>query len=61
MRASIVKIIGAGASIVLAGATLVRGDILYKNTSFDTGTNLNFVNNQQIGQQIWLGTTTPSI
>jgi hypothetical protein len=60
MRASFLSMIGAGAGIVLASATLVRGDILYQSTTVDTGTNVNFANNQLIGQQIWLGTTTPA-
>jgi len=59
MRASFLNTIGAVAGIVLAGAMLVRGDILYQNTTVDTGINLNFANNQQIGQQIWLGSATP--
>ncbi len=59
MRASFLNVFGAVAGIVLAGATLVRGDILYQNTAVDSGINLNFANNQQIGQQIWLGSATP--
>lgn len=61
MRASFLSMIGAGAGIVLASATLAGGQpILYQSTTVDTGTNVNFANNQLIGQQIWLGTTTPA-
>lgn len=57
MRTSFLNIIGAGAGIILASATLVCGQpVLYQSTTVDTGTNLNFANNQEIGQEIWLGT-----
>lgn len=57
MRANLLSIIGAG--FILATAALVHGEILYQNTTVDTGENLNFPDGQTIGQQIWLGTTTP--
>jgi hypothetical protein len=61
MKASFLNIIGAGAGIVLASAALVSGQpILYQSTTVDTGTSMNFPNGATIGQQIWLGTTTPA-
>jgi len=47
------------AAIVLAGVVASRADVLYQDTTVPTGNYLTFANNQQIGEQIWLGTLTP--
>ena len=57
MRTSFLNIIGAG--IIMASATMVRGDNLYIASTTDTGTSLMFPNNQELGQEIWLGTAAP--
>ena len=50
---------GAVAGLVLAGNVGVRADVLYENTTTPLGYSLIFPNNQQIGQEIWLGTLQP--
>ena len=57
MKKLFLKALGIG--IVLSSAAGVRGDLLYDNTTTDTGSVLTFPAGQQIGEQIWLGTLTP--
>jgi hypothetical protein len=60
MKRFFLKAICAGAGIVLAGSVGVRADLLYQNTTTQTGSILSgFVNGQQIGEEIWLGTLLP--
>src|ERR1039458_9900690 len=56
MHTLLLKAMGAGAGIILASSAGVRGATLYQNTTTPTGQVLNFPNNQEIGQEIWLGT-----
>ena len=56
MKRLFLKAMGAGAGIILASSAGVRGATLYQNTTTPTGQVLNFPNNQEIGQEIWLGT-----
>ena len=57
MKRFILKVMCAGAGIILAGSADLRADsILYENTATNLGYNLGFNNNDIIGQQIWLGT-----
>lgn len=50
----------AGAGIVLAGSVVVRADLLYQDTTTQTGSILTLPNNgDQVGQEIWLGTLVP--
>jgi hypothetical protein len=57
MKKSILKVMCAGAGIILAGSAGVRADtFLYENTATNLGYNLNFNNDDVIGNQIWLGT-----
>jgi hypothetical protein len=60
MKRLFLKAMAACAGIILAGTVGVRGVTLYQDTTHPTGQVLNFPNNQEIGQEIWLGTgTTP--
>lgn len=59
MNKLFLKAMGAGAGIVLMGSALVRGDTLYQNTATPSGQVMVITNNQQIGEQIWLGPTVP--
>ncbi len=59
MKISFLKAITAVTGIVLAGNVGVRGDTLYQNTANPSGQVMNLGNNQQIGEQVWLGPTVP--
>lgn len=59
MKISFLKAITAITGIVLAGNVGVRGDTLYQNTANPSGQVMNLGNNQQIGEQVWLGPTVP--
>jgi hypothetical protein len=59
MKISFLKVITAVAGIILAGNVGVRGDTLYQNTVNASGQVMNLGNNQQVGEQIWLGPTVP--
>ena len=57
MKRFILKVMFASAGIILAGSAGLRADTtLYQNTATYLGYNLGFNNNDQIGEQIWLGT-----
>jgi len=58
MKRILLKAITAGAGIILASSAGVRGANLYNNTATMVTPQyvLNFPNNAQIGEQIWLGT-----
>jgi hypothetical protein len=57
MKRFILKVMCAGAGIILAGSAGVRADtLLYQNTATSLGYNMLFNNGDVIGQQIWLGT-----
>jgi hypothetical protein len=55
MKRLLLKAMAAGAGIVLASSVEVRGLTVYQNTSTNTGQVLNFLNGQEMGEQIWLG------
>jgi MYXO-CTERM domain-containing protein len=59
MKTSFLKATTAVAGIILAGNAGVRGDTLYQNTANPAGQVMNLNNNQQVGEQIWLGPTVP--
>jgi hypothetical protein len=59
MKRLFLKALVAGAGIILAGSVGVRGDVLYQNTASPNGQVLNLGNNQQVGEEIWLGTWAP--
>jgi len=60
MKRLFLNAMAAGAGIILASSAGVRGATLYQDTTHGTGQVMNFPNNQEIGEQIWLGTgTTP--
>lgn len=56
MKRHLLKVIVAGAGIILAGSAGVRADVLYSNYGNGLPYIFSFPNNQQIGEQIWLGT-----
>jgi hypothetical protein len=57
MKRTFLKAMAAGAGIILAGSVGVRADLLYQNTTTQTGPVLTLPNNgDQVGEQIWLGT-----
>ena len=58
MKTIFLKAMGAAMAVFLASSAGVRGVTLYQNTASTAGQILNFLNGQQIGQQIWLGTGT---
>lgn len=60
MKRFILKAMGASAAIILAGSAVVHADALYQDSQALTGYIIPFTNNQEIGEQIWLGTgSTP--
>lgn len=60
MKRTFLKAIVVGAGIAAIGTAGVRADVLYQDTTNQTGINLTgFDNNQQIGQEIWLGSVLP--
>lgn len=59
MKRYFLRAILAGAGMVLAGGVAVRADVLYQNTTTSLPYIFNFPNDQQIGEQIWLGTSVP--
>ena len=60
MKAFAQKIIAAGVGVFLLTGVPVYGDILYQNTTTDTGNSLNFINGVTIGNEIVLGNGSPS-
>jgi hypothetical protein len=59
MKRILLKAMAASAGIILASSAGVSGAVLYQNTATPSGSVLNFPNNQQVGEQIWLGTLVP--
>jgi MYXO-CTERM domain-containing protein len=59
MKISFLKATSAVAGIILAGNVGVRGDTLYQDTANPSGQVMNLGNNQQVGEQVWLGPTAP--
>jgi MYXO-CTERM domain-containing protein len=59
MKRLFLKATVLGAGIMLAGSAKVRGDVLYQDTTQASGQVLNLPNEQEIGQQIWLGSPVP--
>ena len=58
MKTCHLKAIVAGAAVIISGNLGVRADLLYQNNTTQTGAILSgFDNGQEIGQQIWLGTS----
>ena len=57
MKSFFSKVMTASAGIMLAGSIGLRGDILYQDTANPTNRVMNLANNQQVGQQVWLGPT----
>ena len=54
------KIVAVGAGVFLTANMAVYGTtILYNNSTTDTGNNLSFVNNSQIGNEIVMGNSSP--
>jgi hypothetical protein len=59
MKKYFLKAMGVGAGLILAGSVGVRGDVLYQDTTTALGSAWLFPENQQIGEEIWLGTLLP--
>ncbi|HEX5399349.1 MAG TPA: hypothetical protein VFY06_09915 [Verrucomicrobiae bacterium] len=62
MKRLLIKAMFAGVGIMLASSVAVRGGILYNNSKnlVSPSMVMNFTNNAEIGDQIWLGTgSTP--
>ena len=55
MKRLLLKAMAAVAGIVLVSSAEVRGLTVYQNTANTTGQVMNFLNGQEVGQQIWLG------
>jgi hypothetical protein len=49
------KVIALGVGMFLSASVAVYGDILYENTTIDTGNSLTFTNGWQIGNEIVMG------
>jgi hypothetical protein len=53
------KTIGAGVGIFLAASVASYGDVLYNDSTTDTGNSLSFVNNQALGQELIINNGSP--
>jgi hypothetical protein len=60
MKKFILKAMGVGAGIILAGSIEVRAEVLYQDTTTDLGSDFTIANYQQIGEEVWLGTLLPA-
>jgi hypothetical protein len=59
MKRFFLKAMVAGVVVILGSSAAVRGAVLYQDTASASGQVMNLGNNQQFGQQVWLGSWVP--
>src|ERR1035441_1745601 len=58
MQNIVQKMIAAGAGLFLTTTVAVYGDILYSDTTTDTGNSLSFVNGSTVGCEMFMGNSS---